>query len=132
MCTCGTWRAVVTTIFSVVTALLTRAIVTRVSSECFRSRYKFIDRLREQTRYSQASKLALTSRAYYNDVLGEFEQFLAEMFNYQRVLPMNSGLRELYDAVMRSLFIRARSSRRGSVRVGGEASASLGLRGEGN
>lgn len=40
----------------------------------------------------QASKLTLTSRAFYNDVLGEFEQYITEFFGYDRVLPMNTGV----------------------------------------
>lgn len=39
----------------------------------------------------QAAKLTLTSRAFHNDVLGEYEQFLAEYFGYHKVLPMNTG-----------------------------------------
>ncbi len=39
----------------------------------------------------QASKLTLTSRAFYNDVLGEYEQYITEYFGFDRVLPMNSG-----------------------------------------
>lgn len=39
----------------------------------------------------QASKLALTSRAFYNDVLGEWEEFITKFFGYDRVLPMNTG-----------------------------------------
>ncbi len=39
----------------------------------------------------QAGKLALTSRAFYNDVLGEYEKFVTEFFGYDKVLPMNTG-----------------------------------------
>jgi ornithine--oxo-acid transaminase len=39
----------------------------------------------------QASKLALTSRAFYNDVLGPYEKYVTEYFGYDKVLPMNSG-----------------------------------------
>ncbi len=39
----------------------------------------------------QAQTLELTSRAFYNDVLGVYEKFVTEYFGYQRVLPMNSG-----------------------------------------
>ena len=39
----------------------------------------------------QAQKLALTSRAFYNDVLGEWEEFLTRFFGYDKVLPMNTG-----------------------------------------
>ncbi len=40
---------------------------------------------------NQASKLALTSRAFYNDKLGEWEEFMANYFGYDKMLPMNSG-----------------------------------------
>ena len=39
----------------------------------------------------QAQKLALTSRAFYNDVLGEWEEFVTRFFGYGKVLPMNTG-----------------------------------------
>ena len=39
----------------------------------------------------QAQKLALTSRAFYNNVLGEWEQYMANLFGYDKMLPMNSG-----------------------------------------
>jgi len=40
----------------------------------------------------QAQRLTLTSRAFHNDVLGRYEQFICEYFGYQRVLPMNTGV----------------------------------------
>jgi len=40
---------------------------------------------------SQAGKLTLTSRAFYNDSLGEYEKFITSYFGYDKVLPMNSG-----------------------------------------
>ena len=40
----------------------------------------------------QASKLTLTSRAFYNDVLGDYEKFVTEFFGYDRLLPMNTGV----------------------------------------
>lgn len=40
---------------------------------------------------AQAQKLALTSRAFYNDVLGEWEEFVTRYFGYDKVLPMNTG-----------------------------------------
>ena len=40
----------------------------------------------------QAQQLTLTSRAFYNDVLGTYEQFITQMFGYDRVLPMNTGV----------------------------------------
>src|SRR5665648_298148 len=39
----------------------------------------------------QAKKLALTSRAFYNDVLGEWEEYTTKLFGYDKMLPMNSG-----------------------------------------
>jgi ornithine--oxo-acid transaminase len=39
----------------------------------------------------QASRLTLTSRAFYNDRLGEFEQWLCELTGFDRMIPMNSG-----------------------------------------
>lgn len=41
---------------------------------------------------AQASKLTLTSRAFYNNQLGEYEQFITQYFDYQKVLPMNTGV----------------------------------------
>lgn len=40
----------------------------------------------------QAGKLTLTSRAFYNDILGRFEKYITEYFGYDRVLPMNTGV----------------------------------------
>ena len=40
----------------------------------------------------QSLKLTLTSRAFYNDVLGGFEKFLTDLFGYNKCLPMNSGV----------------------------------------
>ena len=39
----------------------------------------------------QASQLTLTSRAFYNSVLGEYEEYITKYFKYDKVLPMNSG-----------------------------------------
>lgn len=39
----------------------------------------------------QAQKLALTSRAFYNNVLGEWEEYITQYFGYDKVLPMNTG-----------------------------------------
>ena len=39
----------------------------------------------------QAQKLALTSRAFYNNILGEWEEFVTKYFGYDKVLPMNTG-----------------------------------------
>lgn len=47
----------------------------------------------------QAQKLALTSRAFYNDVLGEYEKFITSFFGYDRVLPMNTGVEAVETAI---------------------------------
>lgn len=39
----------------------------------------------------QAQTLTLTSRAFYNNILGEYEEFITKYFGYEKVLPMNSG-----------------------------------------
>ena len=39
----------------------------------------------------QAQKLTLTSRAFFNSVLGEYEEYITKYFGYDKVLPMNSG-----------------------------------------
>lgn len=44
-----------------------------------------------ETLKEQASKLTLTSRAFYNDVLGVYEKYITEYFGFDKVLPMNSG-----------------------------------------
>ena len=40
---------------------------------------------------SQAPKLTLTSRAFYNDMLGKFEKYATETFHFDKLLPMNTG-----------------------------------------
>ena len=40
----------------------------------------------------QAQKLTLTSRAFYNSVLGEYEKYITEYFGYDKILPMNTGV----------------------------------------
>ena len=40
----------------------------------------------------QAQELTLTSRAFHNDVLGEYAEFVTSMFGYDRVMPMNTGV----------------------------------------
>ncbi len=47
---------------------------------------KIINALKEQ-----AEILTLTSRAFYNDCLGEYEKFITEYFGFEMVLPMNTG-----------------------------------------
>lgn len=55
---------------------------------------KIIDALK-----SQAETLTLTSRAFYNNVLGEFEQYITEYFNFDKVLPMNTGAEGVETAI---------------------------------
>ncbi len=45
-----------------------------------------------ETAREQAGKLTLTSRAFHNSVLGEFCKYVTELFDYDKVLPMNSGV----------------------------------------
>lgn len=40
---------------------------------------------------NQAQNLTLTSRAFYNDMLGKYEKFVCEYFGFDKVLPMNTG-----------------------------------------
>lgn len=47
----------------------------------------------------QAKKLALTSRAFYNSKLGEYEQKITTLFGFDKVLPMNSGAEAVETAV---------------------------------
>lgn len=41
---------------------------------------------------SQSERLTLSSRAFYNDMLGEFEQTITQLLDYDKVLPMNTGV----------------------------------------
>ncbi len=47
----------------------------------------------------QAQRLTLTSRAFYNDRLGLFAEYITRYFGYERVLPMNSGVEACETAV---------------------------------
>ena len=47
----------------------------------------------------QADRLTLTSRAFFNDVLGEFEEYATRLFGYDKLLPMNSGVEACETAV---------------------------------
>jgi len=42
--------------------------------------------------HKQASKITLTSRAFHNSVLGGYEKFVTELFGFEKLLPMNSGV----------------------------------------
>jgi len=44
-----------------------------------------------QTMIDQANTLTLTSRAFYNDALGVYEEFITKYFGFDKVLPMNTG-----------------------------------------
>lgn len=48
---------------------------------------------------AQAQKLTLTSRAFYNDVLGEYEKYITGYFGYDKVLPMNTGVEAVETAI---------------------------------
>lgn len=52
-----------------------------------------------QTLIEQAGELTLTSRAFYNNVLGEYEAFVTKYFGYDRVLPMNTGVEAVETAI---------------------------------
>ena len=45
-----------------------------------------------QTLQEQAAKLTLTSRAFHNDLLGKYEEYITKYFGYDKVLPMNTGV----------------------------------------
>ena len=45
-----------------------------------------------QALINQARKLSLTSRAFHNNLLGEYEKYITEYFGYDKVLPMNTGV----------------------------------------
>ncbi len=48
---------------------------------------------------NQAETLTLTSRAFYNDVLGEYEKFVTQYFGFDKVLPMNTGAEAVETAI---------------------------------
>jgi len=47
----------------------------------------------------QASKLTLTSRAFHNNLLGEYSQYITSLFGYDKVLPMNTGVEAVETAI---------------------------------
>lgn len=49
--------------------------------------------------HEQASTLALTSRAFHNDVLGPYEKYVTEYFKFDKVLPMNTGAEAVETAI---------------------------------
>ena len=52
-----------------------------------------------QSLMQQAQKLTLTSRAFYNNLLGEYEQYITSLFGYDKVLPMNTGVEAVETAL---------------------------------
>ena len=48
---------------------------------------------------AQAETLTLTSRAFYNDTLGEYEKFVTNFFDFDKVLPMNTGAEAVETAI---------------------------------
>lgn len=55
---------------------------------------KIINAMKEQ-----AETLTLTSRAFYNDVLGKYEQYMTNYFGFDKVLPMNTGAEAVETAI---------------------------------
>ncbi len=51
------------------------------------------------TLIEQSKTLTLTSRAFYNNVLGEYEQFMSEYFGLEKILPMNTGAEAVETAI---------------------------------
>src|SRR5215207_405545 len=47
----------------------------------------------------QAGKLTLTSRAFHSDLLGEYEKYITQLFGYDKVLPMNTGVEAVETAI---------------------------------
>ncbi len=47
----------------------------------------------------QAQKLTLTSRAFHNNLLGEYAEFMTNYFGYERILPMNTGVEAVETAI---------------------------------
>lgn len=47
----------------------------------------------------QAQKLTLTSRAFHNNLLGEYEEYITKYFGYDKVLPMNTGVEAVETAI---------------------------------
>ncbi len=45
-----------------------------------------------QSLIDQAQKLTLTSRAFHNNLLGQYEEYITQLFGYDKVLPMNTGV----------------------------------------
>ena len=52
-----------------------------------------------QSFIEQSQKLTLTSRAFYNNLLGEYEKCITGLFGYDKVLPMNTGVEAVETAI---------------------------------
>lgn len=52
-----------------------------------------------ETLIQQSQKLTLSSRAFYNDALGEYAEFITKYFGYDKVLPMNTGVEAVETAI---------------------------------
>ena len=52
-----------------------------------------------ETLIEQSQKLTLSSRAFYNDALGEYAEFITKYFGYDKVLPMNTGVEAVETAI---------------------------------
>lgn len=52
-----------------------------------------------QSLIEQAQKLTLTSRAFFNNRLGEFEKYITSLFGYDKVMPMNTGVEAVETAL---------------------------------
>jgi ornithine--oxo-acid transaminase len=48
---------------------------------------------------SQAENLTLTSRAFYNNILGQYEKFVTNLFGFDKLLPMNTGAEAVETAI---------------------------------
>ena len=48
---------------------------------------------------TQAQKLTLCSRAFYNNLLGEYAEFMTQYFGFERILPMNTGVEAVETAL---------------------------------
>lgn len=49
--------------------------------------------------FEQSTRLTLTSRAFYNDKLGEYEEMMCKLFGYDKLLPMNTGVEAVETAL---------------------------------
>jgi len=48
---------------------------------------------------AQAQELTLTSRAFYNDALGPYEEYMHQLFGFDKMLPMNTGAEAVETAI---------------------------------